>query len=156
MKSRIARDEVNVEVDSATGPELGTVLFDLRSQYEGIVKKNKDQTEQWYRKKVRGTIARRKNDGASEGKHTSWTATRVRSCDLLIQLETVQNNVKESNEALRGAQSELVERQRFLQNLEVELESLHKQVSCYDREAGGPNEHTEWMDEANWRLMPTI
>lgn len=71
MKSRIARDEVNVEVDSATGPELGTVLFDLRSQYEGIVKKNKDQTEQWYRKKVRGTIARRKNDGVSEGKHTS-------------------------------------------------------------------------------------
>lgn len=52
MKSRIARDEVNVEVDSATGPELGTVLSDLRSQYEGIVKRNKDQAEQWYRKKV--------------------------------------------------------------------------------------------------------
>ncbi|KAM8828669.1 keratin, type I cytoskeletal 18 isoform 2-T2 [Spinachia spinachia] len=102
MKSRIARDEVNVEVDSATGPELGTVLFDLRSQYEGIVKKNKDQTEQWYRKK----------------------------------LETVQNNVKESNEALRGAQSELVERQRFLQNLEVELESLHKQVAALEGNLG--------------------
>lgn len=55
MKSRIARDEVNVEVDSGpSGPELGTVLSDLRSQYEGIVKKNKDQTEQWYRKKVSG------------------------------------------------------------------------------------------------------
>ncbi|KAL6097021.1 uncharacterized protein ACO6RY_06212 [Pungitius sinensis] len=102
MKSRIARDEVNVEVDSATGPELGTVLFDLRSQYEGIVKNNKDQTEQWYRKK----------------------------------LETVQNNVKESNEALRGAQSELVERQRFLQNLEVELESLHKQVAALEGNLG--------------------
>lgn len=48
-----------------------------------------------------------------------------------VQLETVQNEVKESNEALRGAQSELTERQRFLQTLEVELESLHKQVSCY-------------------------
>lgn len=55
MKSRIARDEVNVEVDSGpSGPELGTVLSDLRSQYEGIVKKNKDQAEQWYRKKVSG------------------------------------------------------------------------------------------------------
>lgn len=55
MKSRIARDEVNVEVDSGpSGPELGTVLSDLRSQYEGIVKKNKDQAEQWYRKKVMG------------------------------------------------------------------------------------------------------
>lgn len=46
-----------------------------------------------------------------------------------MQLETVQNEVKESNEALRGAQGELVERQRFLQTLEVELESLHKQVN---------------------------
>lgn len=52
MRSRIARDEVNVEVDSASGPELGTILSELRSQYEGIVKKNKEQAEQWYRKKV--------------------------------------------------------------------------------------------------------
>lgn len=36
--------------------------------------------------------------------------------------------MKQSNEALRGAQGELVERQRSLQTLEVELESLHKQV----------------------------
>lgn len=56
MKSRIARDEVNVEVDSASGPELGTILSGLRSQYEGIVKKNKDQTEQWYLKKVRSKM----------------------------------------------------------------------------------------------------
>ncbi|KAM3600585.1 uncharacterized protein V6R79_025463 [Siganus canaliculatus] len=103
MRSRIARDEVNVEVDSgATGPELGTVLSDLRTQYEGIVKKNKDQTDQWYRKK----------------------------------LETVQNEVKESNEALRGAQSELVERQRFLQTLEVELDSLHKQIAALEGNLG--------------------
>ncbi|XP_030598652.1 keratin, type I cytoskeletal 18 [Archocentrus centrarchus] len=102
MKSRIARDEVNVEVDSATGPELGTVLSELRSQYEGIVKKNKEQAEQWYRKK----------------------------------LETMQNEVKESNEALRGAQGELTERQRFLQTLEVELESLHKQIAALEGNLG--------------------
>uniref|UniRef100_A0A3P9M9K9 Si:ch211-243g18.2 n=1 Tax=Oryzias latipes TaxID=8090 RepID=A0A3P9M9K9_ORYLA len=98
VRSRIARDEVNVEVDSATGPELGTILSELRSQYEGIVRKNKEQTEQWYRKK----------------------------------LETVQNEVRESNEALRGAQGELTERQRFLQTLEVELDSLHKQIAALE------------------------
>eukprot|EP00063_Salmo_salar_P019322 XP_013994157.1 PREDICTED: keratin, type I cytoskeletal 18-like [Salmo salar] len=97
MKGHIAAQTVNVEVDTGRGgPELGTVMSELRTQYEGIIKKNKDQAEQWYLKK----------------------------------LEMVQNEVKESNEALRGAQSELVERQRFLQNLEVELESLHKQVSA--------------------------
>ncbi|KAJ0015399.1 hypothetical protein NQD34_009019 [Periophthalmus magnuspinnatus] len=102
MRSRIARDEVNVEVDTARGPELGTILSDLRNQYEGIVKKNKEQAEQWYRKK----------------------------------LDTVQNEVKESNEALRGAQSELTERQRFLQTLEVELESLHKQIAALEGNLG--------------------
>ncbi|XP_069015714.1 keratin, type I cytoskeletal 18 [Embiotoca jacksoni] len=102
MKSRIARDEVNVEVDSATGPELGTILSELRSQYEGIVKKNKEQAEHWYRKK----------------------------------LEMVQNEVKESNEALREAQGELIERQRFLQTLEVELESLHKQIAALEGNLG--------------------
>ncbi|XP_029920450.1 keratin, type I cytoskeletal 18 isoform X2 [Myripristis murdjan] len=102
MKSRLARDEVNVEVDSARGPELATVLSELRTQYEGIVKRNKEQAEEWYRKK----------------------------------LETVQNEVKESNEALRGAQSEQTERQRFLQTLEVELDSLHKQVAALEGNMG--------------------
>ncbi|XP_051907593.1 keratin, type I cytoskeletal 18 isoform X1 [Hippocampus zosterae] len=106
MKSRIARDEVNVEVDSAQGPELGAILSELRLQYEGIVKKNKEHAEHWYRKK----------------------------------LETVQNDVKESNEALRVAQSELVERQRFLQTLEVELESLHKQVATLEANLGETNQ----------------
>lgn len=56
MKSRIARDEVNVEVDSGHNkPELGAILGDLRSQYEGIVKANKEQAELWYQKKVGGS-----------------------------------------------------------------------------------------------------
>uniref|UniRef100_A0A3Q1FXG1 Si:ch211-243g18.2 n=1 Tax=Acanthochromis polyacanthus TaxID=80966 RepID=A0A3Q1FXG1_9TELE len=53
-----------------------------------------------------------------------------------VQLETVQNEVKESNEALRGAQGELTERQRFLQTLEVELESLHKQIAALEGNLG--------------------
>ncbi|KAL0182145.1 hypothetical protein M9458_021520, partial [Cirrhinus mrigala] len=51
LRARIAQEEVSVEVDAARGPELGTVLSDLRSQYEGIVQKNKEEAENWYRKK---------------------------------------------------------------------------------------------------------
>lgn len=57
-------------------------------------------------------------------------SVQERVCGVL-QLDTVQNEVKESNEALRGVQSELVERRRFLQTLEVELESLYKQVGTF-------------------------
>lgn len=45
------------------------------------------------------------------------------------QLEEVQSEVKENNEALRCAQGELSERKRFLQALEVELDSLRRQVT---------------------------
>ncbi|XP_019908742.1 keratin, type I cytoskeletal 18-A isoform X2 [Esox lucius] len=111
MKGHISSQTVNVEVEAARGgPDLGTVMSDLRSQYEGIVQKNKEQAEQWYLKKEL-------------------------VCGVL-QLETVQNEVKESNEALRGAQGELVERQRFLQTLEVELDSLHKQVAALEGNLG--------------------
>lgn len=52
LRARVAQEEVSVEVDAARGPELGTVLSDLRFQYEGIVQKNKEEAENWYRKKV--------------------------------------------------------------------------------------------------------
>lgn len=52
LRARIAQEDVNVEVDAARGPELGSVLSELRSQYEGIVQKNKEEAEDWYRKKV--------------------------------------------------------------------------------------------------------
>ncbi|XP_064164562.1 keratin, type I cytoskeletal 18 isoform X3 [Anguilla rostrata] len=98
LKARVAKDDVNVEVDAAQGPDLGGILSELRSHYEGIVRKNKEDAEVWYKKK----------------------------------LDTVQFEVKESNEALRGAQNDLVERQRFLQTLEVELDSLRKQVGALE------------------------
>lgn len=50
---------------------------------------------------------------------------------FVCQLEAVQSEVKESNEALRCAQNELNERRRFLQGLEVELDSLRKQVPVF-------------------------
>ncbi|XP_051972270.1 keratin, type I cytoskeletal 18-like [Xyrauchen texanus] len=119
LRGRIAQEEVNVEVDAAHGPELGTVLAELRSQYEGIVHKNKEETENWYRKK----------------------------------LDMVQTQVRESNEALRGAQSELTERQRFLQTLEVELESLHKQVAALEGNLGETGQkYTQEME----RLQATL
>ncbi|XP_026994114.1 keratin, type 1, gene c5 isoform X2 [Tachysurus fulvidraco] len=102
LKARLTNEQVNVEVDAAQGPDLGAVLAELRAQYEGIARKNKEDAEIWYLKKM----------------------------------ETVQSEVKESNEALRSAQNELTERRRFLQGLEVELDSLRKQVSVLEENLG--------------------
>ncbi|XP_051526858.1 keratin, type 1, gene c5 isoform X1 [Myxocyprinus asiaticus] len=106
LKSRQANEQVNVEVDAAQGPDLGVIMAELRTQYEAIARKNKEDAEMWYLKK----------------------------------LETVQSEVKESNEALRCTQSELNERRRFLQALEVELDSLRKQVGVLEGNLGETNQ----------------
>ena len=48
----MANEQVNVEVDAAQGPDLGAVMAELRAQYEGIARKNKEDAEMWYLKKV--------------------------------------------------------------------------------------------------------
>ena len=55
MKARMANEQVNVEVDAAQGPDLGAIMAELRNQYEGIARKNKEDSETWYLKKVSET-----------------------------------------------------------------------------------------------------
>ncbi|XP_061586107.1 keratin, type 1, gene c5 [Cololabis saira] len=52
MRARLASEQVNVEVDAAQGPDLGAVMAELRVQYEGIARKNKEEAEAWYLKKL--------------------------------------------------------------------------------------------------------
>lgn len=53
LKTRLANEQVNVEVDAAQGPDLGAIMSELRVQYESIARKNKEDAEMWYLKKVR-------------------------------------------------------------------------------------------------------
>lgn len=44
---------MNVEVDAKPQEDLGKVLEDIRSQYNGIAEKNRREMEAWYKAKVR-------------------------------------------------------------------------------------------------------
>lgn len=55
LKARLSGGNVNVEVESAQGPDLGGILSELRIQYEGIIRKNKEEAELWFKKKVSGS-----------------------------------------------------------------------------------------------------
>ncbi|MED6252713.1 hypothetical protein ATANTOWER_015757 [Ataeniobius toweri] len=52
LKGRLANEQVSVEVDAAQGPDLGAIMAELRVQYEGIARKNKEDAEAWYLKKL--------------------------------------------------------------------------------------------------------
>lgn len=126
LKARLANEQVNVEVDAAQGPDLGAIMAELRVQYEGIARKNKEEAEAWYRKKVGHCI----NCFQTFFEPLSFCFTTLQNTvfNACLQLEGLQSEVRESNEALRGAQTELSDRRRLLQALEVELDSLRKQV----------------------------
>lgn len=128
LKVRLANEQVNVEVDAAQGPDLGAIMAELRVQYEGIARKNKEEAEAWYLKKVSPCCPY--FSGIYGIKDNKLYITSDIMLIVCVQLEAVQSEVKENNEALRCAQSELGERRRFLQALEVELDSLRKQVQC--------------------------
>lgn len=52
LRARLANEQLNVEVDAVQGPDLGAMMAELRVQYEGIARKNKEDAEAWYLKKV--------------------------------------------------------------------------------------------------------
>ncbi|KAF6724565.1 Keratin, type I cytoskeletal 50 kDa [Oryzias melastigma] len=51
MRSVITTSSVNVEVDAKPQQDLNHVLEEVRSQYEGIVSKNRKEVEAWYKVK---------------------------------------------------------------------------------------------------------
>lgn len=126
LRARLANEQLNVEVDAVQGPDLGAIMAELRVQYEGIARKNKEDAEAWYLKKVCQCIDYFCRFHKFLRVFFNYYLHQV----MCPQIEAVQSQVKESNEALRFAQSELSERKRFLQGLEVELDSLRKQVGC--------------------------
>lgn len=52
LRAHLANEQLSVKVDAVQGPDLGAMMAELRVQYEGITRKNKDDAEAWYLKKV--------------------------------------------------------------------------------------------------------
>ncbi|KAM4695995.1 keratin, type I cytoskeletal 18-like [Rhinophrynus dorsalis] len=45
LKDSLASAKVNVEVDAVQGPDLNSILSEIRSQYEDIIKRNKEEAD---------------------------------------------------------------------------------------------------------------
>uniref|UniRef100_A0A8C3CMY8 Glial fibrillary acidic protein n=1 Tax=Cairina moschata TaxID=8855 RepID=A0A8C3CMY8_CAIMO len=57
LQEQLARHRVHVEVD-ASKPDLTAALRDIRTQYEAMAASNMQETEEWYKSKVRGGTCR--------------------------------------------------------------------------------------------------
>lgn len=45
--------QINVEVDAKQQPDLGSIMAEMREQYESVAKKNQKELENWFQIKVR-------------------------------------------------------------------------------------------------------
>ena len=51
MEAHIREQGYNIEIDDIA-PDISELLRQIRAQYEQIVMKNRDETENWYKSKV--------------------------------------------------------------------------------------------------------
>lgn len=54
LQGQIAAQQVHVDLD-VSKPDLTAALRDIRIQYENMASSNMQETEEWYRSKVRNT-----------------------------------------------------------------------------------------------------
>ncbi|NXW04253.1 GFAP protein, partial [Fregetta grallaria] len=71
LQEQLARQRVHVEVD-ASKPDLTAALRDIRSQYEAMAASNVQETEEWYKSKVRWELATQPLGGLAV---PSWDVT---------------------------------------------------------------------------------
>lgn len=52
MQVSVQTQQLKMEVDSTSRPDLTGALRDIRAQYESIALKNMQESEDWYKSKV--------------------------------------------------------------------------------------------------------
>ncbi|KAM9547446.1 LOW QUALITY PROTEIN: keratin, type 1, gene c5 [Salvelinus alpinus] len=129
MKARMANEQVNVEVDAAQGPDLGAIMAELRSQYEGIARKNKEDSETWYLKKLESVQSEVKESGEALRCAQSELSERRRFLQALEgeldslrkQVGVLEGNLRETGHKYALEMDSL---QATLSQLEEELSQL--------------------------------
>ncbi|XP_020318130.1 keratin, type 1, gene c5 [Oncorhynchus kisutch] len=129
MKARMANEQVNVEVDAAQGPDLGAIMAELRNQYEGIARKNKEDSETWYLKKLESVQSEVKESGEALRCAQSELSERRRFLQALEgeldslrkQVGVLEGNLRETGHKYALEMDSL---QAMLSQLEEELSQL--------------------------------
>ncbi|XP_024860870.1 keratin, type 1, gene c5 [Kryptolebias marmoratus] len=129
LKARLANEQVNVEVDAAQGPDLGAIMAELRVQYEGIARKNKEEAETWYLKKLEAVQSEVKESnealrcaqGELSERRRFLQALEVELDSLRRQVSVLEGNLGETGQKYSVEMDRL---QATLMQLEDELSQL--------------------------------
>nr|XP_054586198.1 keratin, type 1, gene c5 isoform X2 [Nothobranchius furzeri] len=129
LKARLASEQVSVEVEAPQGHDLGAIMAELRVQYEGIARKNKEEAETWYLKKLEAVQSEVKESNEALRCAQGELSERKRFLQALeVELDSLrrQVNVLEGNLGETGHKYsvEMDRLQATLTQLEDELSQL--------------------------------
>lgn len=120
----VQTQQLKLEVDSTSRPDLTGALRDIRAQYETIALKNMQESEDWYKSKV-GRGGRR----ALTSKHDALVCSFLCSSRLFLhQFADLTDSAKRNTDALRQAKQDANESRRQIQSLNCEIDALKNTV----------------------------
>jgi len=90
MEAHIREQGYNIEIDDIA-PDISELLRQIRAQYEQIVMKNRDETENWYKSKFEDLDGKAKNNGADlERVQSEISNYRKQTTQLEMELESLK------------------------------------------------------------------
>ncbi|XP_029469363.1 keratin, type I cytoskeletal 18-like [Rhinatrema bivittatum] len=143
LKASLAGSRVDVEVDPVQGLDLALILADVRSQYEAVIQKNKEEANPWFQAQLNtltlqaeneNKALRRANKEVTEKRH-SLQGLEIELESLKIQVNAMKSSLEETECRYKGEldglqttinrlETELAEIQRSMQNEGLEYENL--------------------------------
>ncbi|XP_063793010.1 keratin, type I cytoskeletal 18-like [Pseudophryne corroboree] len=145
LKESLAKGKIEVAVDAAQGPDLNSVLSEVRTQYEDIIRKNKEEADDLFQTRYEAvTLQLSKEDEEVKRTQAELREKRPLIQSLQLELENAGNQVnalrrdidetelrnKKEMEKLQGhlslVEQELSEILRTVQNNKLEYEALWK------------------------------
>uniref|UniRef100_A0AAY5F2K1 IF rod domain-containing protein n=1 Tax=Electrophorus electricus TaxID=8005 RepID=A0AAY5F2K1_ELEEL len=136
IRSNTGSSSVNVDVDAPPQQDLGHMLNEIRTQYEGIVEKNRRDMESWYKAKVKTSV--KENTQVIQTSHSEISELRKTLQALEIELQS-QLSLKAALEGtLHDAESryslKLSQLQGMINNLQIEITQIRTDIERQDSE----------------------
>uniref|UniRef100_A0A4W4H7C8 IF rod domain-containing protein n=1 Tax=Electrophorus electricus TaxID=8005 RepID=A0A4W4H7C8_ELEEL len=124
LRSNITSSSVNVDVDAPPQQDLGRMLEEIRTQYEGIVEKNRREMESWYKAKEKTQVMQTSHSEISELKRTLQTLEIELQSQLSLKaaLEGTLHDT-ESHYSLKLSQL-----QGMINNLQIEITQIRNDM----------------------------
>uniref|UniRef100_A0A671S7U5 Keratin, type I cytoskeletal 17-like n=1 Tax=Sinocyclocheilus anshuiensis TaxID=1608454 RepID=A0A671S7U5_9TELE len=133
LRAQMSSSSVNVEVDAAPQQDMARIMEEIRSQYEGVIEKNRREMESWYKGKfdeLSKQVSTRQEDITLSRSEINELRRTLQSLEIELQSQLSMKAALEGT--LRETESryslQLNQLQAVINSLEVELSQMRMDI----------------------------